>query len=84
MPSISVRGIDVYWAVQGTGQRVLYISGTGGDLRRKPNAFDSPLPERFEVLSYDQRGLGQTEGPERVNEVLGRQLDRVVVLGLLL
>ena len=30
------------------------------------------------------RGLGQTEGPERVNEVLGRQNERVIVLGLLL
>jgi len=42
---------------------VLFISGTGGDLRVKPNMFDGPLPKSFEVVSYDQRGLGQSEKP---------------------
>ena len=42
----------------------LFISGTGGDLRRSPNAFDSPLPQHFTVLGYDQRGLGQTDRPD--------------------
>ncbi len=35
-----------------------------GDLRRSPNAFDSPLPQHFTVLGYDQRGLGQTDRPD--------------------
>jgi 3-oxoadipate enol-lactonase len=42
---------------------LLYINGTGGDLRRKPNVFDSLLAAHFEILSYDQRGLGQTDRP---------------------
>ena len=44
------------------GQRVLNISGSGSDLR---NAFPdrSPLNKRFEVLHFDQRGLGQTDKP---------------------
>ena len=46
------------------GPRVLFISGTGGDLRRSPNAFDWPLTKHFEVLAYDQRGLGQTDRPD--------------------
>ena len=41
---------------------MLNISGTGGDLRLSfPDR--SPLNEQFEVLHYDQRGLGQTEKP---------------------
>ncbi len=64
MPFAAVRDINVYYEVAGTGPRLLYINGTGGDLRRKPNVFDSPLVDHFTVLSYDQRGLGQTDRPD--------------------
>ena len=43
---------------------LLYIGGTGGDLRNKPNQLDSPLKDFFEIISYDQRGLGQTSKPK--------------------
>ena len=33
-------------------------------MRRKPNIFDSPLANHFEILAYDQRGLGQTDRPD--------------------
>jgi 3-oxoadipate enol-lactonase len=49
---------------RGSGPKLLFISGTGGDLRRSPNAFDWPLTKHFEVLAYDQRGLGQTDRPD--------------------
>ncbi len=64
MPFVSVRDIRMYYEIRGNGPRLLVISGTGGDLRRSPNAFDWPLPKHFEVLAYDQRGLGQTDRPD--------------------
>ena len=64
MPFAKVRDIDVYYEVSGKGPRLMYISGTGGDLRKKPNVFDSALAEHFEILAYDQRGLGQTDKPD--------------------
>ena len=64
MPFVSVRDIRMYYEIRGNGPRLLFISGTGGDLRRSPNAFDSPLPQHFAVLGYDQRGLGQTDRPD--------------------
>ena len=64
MPFISIRGIRLHYEIRGAGPRLLFISGTGGDLRRSPNAFDSPLPQQFEVLAYDQRGLGQSDRPD--------------------
>ena len=33
-------------------------------MRNPRGVFDGPLPEHFEVLSYDQRGLGQTDKPD--------------------
>jgi 3-oxoadipate enol-lactonase len=68
MPLVEVGGIDLYYEIHGqldgTGPRLLNISGTGGDLRRSmPDRF--PLNRRFGVLSYDQRGLGRSSKPAR-------------------
>ena len=64
MAFVSIRDIQMYYEMRGSGPRLLYISGTGGDLRRSPHAFDFPLTDHFEVLAYDQRGLGQTDKPD--------------------
>src|SRR5215216_1845445 len=64
MPFSHVRELDIYYETQGQGPRLLYIGGSGADLRRPPTVFDSPLPASFEVLAYDQRGLGQTSAPD--------------------
>ena len=64
MPFISVGDIRIYYEIQGKGPRLLVISGTGGDLRRKPSIFESPLAAHFEILAYDQRGLGRTDKPD--------------------
>lgn len=64
MPFATLDGLDVYYERQGAGPRLLFISGTGSDLRVKPNVMDGPLSQRFEVLAYDQRGLGQSAKPD--------------------
>ncbi len=62
MPVAHVNGIEVHYDRRGNGLPLLYIGGSGGDLRRA-NAAEGPLSERFDVLAYDQRGLGQTSQP---------------------
>ncbi len=64
MPFISVRDIQMYYEIHGTGPPLLSISGTGGDLRRSPNIFEMPIARHFKILAYDQRGLGQTSRPD--------------------
>jgi 3-oxoadipate enol-lactonase len=64
MPFVSVRDIQMYYEIRGKGPRLLSISGTAGDLRRSPNIFETPLAQQFEILAYDQRGLGQTSRPD--------------------
>jgi 3-oxoadipate enol-lactonase len=64
MPFAQVKDTNIYFEIQGTGPRLLVISGTGGDLRRPPRIFDSPLSPHFEILAYDQRGLGRTSKPD--------------------
>jgi 3-oxoadipate enol-lactonase len=64
MPVATANGIQIYYERAGSGPPLLFISGTGGDLRARPNQFDGPLPKSFDMLSYDQRGLGRSEKPD--------------------
>src|ERR1700734_625887 len=64
MPMAKVRDIEIYYERAGEGPPLLFISGTGGDLRVKPNVFDGPLAKAFDLLGYDQRGLGRSSKPE--------------------
>ena len=65
MTIISTKELNIYFekSEYKTNGPLLYIGGTGGDLRNQPNQLHSPLSDAFEVLSYDQRGLGQTSKP---------------------
>jgi 3-oxoadipate enol-lactonase len=64
MPTAHLGEIDVYYERAGAGDPLLFISGTGGDLRVKPNILDSPLAREFDLVAYDQRGLGRTSKPD--------------------
>ena len=65
MPFARVGDIEICHQRVGAGPRLLFISGTGSDLRIRPNVLDGPFPKHFDMLAYDQRGLGQTSKPDR-------------------
>jgi len=65
MQTIHANGLDFMTATAGSGPRLLYISGTGADLRGQYSAVKSMLVDHFEVLAYDQRGLGQSDKPDQ-------------------
>jgi 3-oxoadipate enol-lactonase len=64
MAYLQSNGLNLWSERKGDGAPVLFISGTGGDLRRKPNVLDGPLPRHFDTVAYDQRGLGQSDKPD--------------------
>ena len=80
MPFTPVRDIQIYYERAGNGPRLLYISGTGADLRNRPNVFDSPLADRFDLLAFDQRGLGQSDRPDIPYTMQGYAEDTVGLL----
>lgn len=45
----------------GTGPRLLFLGGTGWDLRADTAPFSTPLADQFDIVHFDQRGMGQTE-----------------------
>jgi 3-oxoadipate enol-lactonase len=57
------NGVRLYTERRGEGPPLLYISGTGADLRNHPGPFDGAFGRRFDLVSYDQRGLGQSDQP---------------------
>ena len=63
MSFVQLGGLRMHYLRSGQGERLLFISGTGGDLRVKPGVFESPLGKAFDLVAYDQRGLGQTDKP---------------------
>ncbi len=63
MPVAQTPDIKIYYERAGEGPPLLFISGSGGDLRNKPNQFDAPIAREFELIGYDQRGLGQSDHP---------------------
>jgi len=64
MPYAQVNGLSLYYERAGAGPRLLFISGSGSDLRVQPNVFASPLAKAFDLVAYDQRGLGRTDKPD--------------------
>ena len=68
MPFAVTDDLHIYYELStpddANAPRLLFIGGTGGDLRVKPNVMSGPLAKAFHLLAYDQRGLGQTFGHE--------------------
>lgn len=55
--------VGLEWSKGGSGDAVLYLSGSGRSLTDHPSVFDGPLAKNFCVLAHDQRGLGRSDAP---------------------
>lgn len=62
MPFADVGELSMYYEIRGDGPPLLYIGGTGGDLRKQPNVFDSPLGTSFASLLSTSAGWVKRTG----------------------
>ncbi len=60
MPFIDLGEHPFFFERLGSGQRLLFIGGTGSDLRRLETRLFGPLPRHFDLATWDQRGMGQS------------------------
>ena len=91
MPKAHANNIDIYYEITGSGEPLVLIAGLGYDMWMWRNMIPG-LAEHFQVIAFDNRGVGQTDKPEGpytaklladdtagLIEALG--LQRVAVLG---
>lgn len=62
MPKIHANGIELYFEIHGTGQPLVLISGLG-NTRWQWHRMVPLLAEHFQVITFDNRGVGQSDKP---------------------
>ena len=63
MSFITIKGQDFYYEVKGTGQPLVLISGFTAD-HSVWGMITGPLSERYSVLTFDNRVVGQSSSPD--------------------
>lgn len=63
MPTITANDINIEYEIQGTGEPLLLISGLGYD-RWMWHKMVPGLAENFQVITFDNRGVGGTDAPK--------------------
>ena len=79
MPTVNANGIDIYYELRGAGPRLLFFNGSGATLANAGLLLD-PFTTRFEVLGFDQRGLGRTSIPPGPYEMADYAADAAALL----
>lgn len=79
MPTMHANGIDIYFERKGSGPRLLYFQGSGQTLAKSAMLVDG-WAKAFDVLAFDQRGLGQTEIPPAPYEMSDYAADAAALL----
>jgi pimeloyl-ACP methyl ester carboxylesterase len=62
MPKVHANGIDIYYETTGSGDPLVLIAGLGYPLWQWHKMVPF-LAERFQVVAFDNRGVGQTDKP---------------------
>jgi pimeloyl-ACP methyl ester carboxylesterase len=64
MPTVRVGDIDMYYVEAGAGEPLVLVMGFSGDHSAWGLQFRA-LAERCRVIAFDNRGVGQTDAPDR-------------------
>jgi 3-oxoadipate enol-lactonase len=72
--------VELWYERAGSGRPLLFLGGTGGDLRHRPNIFDGPFTRHFELVAYDHRTQGRSSEPDRASSMADFADDAVAVL----
>lgn len=80
MNQITANGLTFMTTTAGEGPKVLFLTGSGADLRGPKTPLNSPLVVNFEVLTLDQRGMGQSDKPDGPNTMLDYAEDTIAIL----
>ncbi len=91
MPKVDSNGIDIYYEIAGAGEPLVLIAGLGYSLWMWHKVVPG-LARNFRVITFDNRGVGQSDKPEgpytaqmladdTAGLIAALGLDRAAVLG---
>lgn len=83
MRHVRANKLEFWLETAGSGPSLLFLGGTGWDLRRTRAPLGPPLTDHFHVALFDQRGQGQSEKPPGPYTMLDYAEDAVGVLDAL-
>jgi 3-oxoadipate enol-lactonase len=63
MPYVKVNNIQMYYEIHGDGEPLVLILGLGTDIW-KWGSIIGWLAEKYQVLAFDNRGVGRTDKPD--------------------
>lgn len=78
MPTASHGDITLHYERAGSGPPLLFVTGTGQDLRRGPTVLDAGLP--FDLVAFDHRDTGRSSRPAPPYAMADYAADAVAVL----
>ncbi len=79
MPNVPTRDIITYYEEAGSGEPLVLIRGLGSDLQAW--ALQVPaLAKHFRVITYDNRGAGRTNAPDKPYSIAGMADDLATLL----
>ena len=65
MPKIISNNISLYYHIRGKGHPLILISGANGDHQSVwPQSVVDTLAGHFQVIQFDNRGVGQSDQPD--------------------
>lgn len=77
MAKIKLGDMTMYYEVHGTGEPIVFIAGFGADHTTWAEVVDK-FKDKYQVILFDNRGVGQTDVPEGPYSI--QQMARDVVL----
>lgn len=83
MPHAHVNGIDLHYTRQGRGQPLLLIMGLGGPAAAWDREFLRRMAADYELVTYDNRGTGQSDKPDEPYSIASFASDAVGLLDVL-
>jgi pimeloyl-ACP methyl ester carboxylesterase len=63
MPKIKTNGINLYYETYGVGEPMVFVAGFSADHRAWQNVIDT-YAKRYQVIVFDNRGIGQSDCPD--------------------
>src|ERR1044071_718268 len=91
MPKITSNGIELYYEIHGAGKPLVLIAGLGYSMWQWHRMVPI-LAEHFQVITFDNRGVGQSDKPagpytaqmlvtDTVDLLNGLNIEKAIILG---